>query len=31
MATAPDLTHVQPLGFFTQRLATADPSVADAI
>ena len=23
MATAPDLTHVQPLGFFTERLADA--------
>src|SRR5688500_13087758 len=31
MATAPDLTHVQPLGFFTDRLADADPAVADAI
>jgi ribose 5-phosphate isomerase B len=25
MATAPDLTHVQPLGFFHRRLADADP------
>ena len=31
MATAPDLTHVQPLGFFTERLADADPKVAAAI
>jgi glycine hydroxymethyltransferase len=31
MATAPDLTHVQPLGFFTRRLSDADPAVADAI
>ena len=31
MATAPDLTHVQPLGFFTRRLGEADPAVADAI
>jgi glycine hydroxymethyltransferase len=31
MATAPDLTHVQPLGFFTERLADADPKVAEAI
>ncbi|MFL6771556.1 MAG: serine hydroxymethyltransferase, partial [Sphingomicrobium sp.] len=31
MATAPDLTHVQPLGFFTRRLADADAAVADAI
>jgi glycine hydroxymethyltransferase len=31
MATAPDLTDVQPLGFFTERLANADPKVADAI
>ena len=31
MATAPDLTHVQPLGFFTERLAAADPKVAAAI
>jgi glycine hydroxymethyltransferase len=31
MATAPDLTDVQPLGFFTERLADADPKVAEAI
>ena len=31
MATAPDLTHVQPLGFFTRRLGEADPAVAEAI
>jgi glycine hydroxymethyltransferase len=31
MATAPDLTHVQPLGFFTEHLADADPMVAAAI
>ena len=31
MATAPDLTHVQPLGFFTRRLGEADSAVADAI
>ena len=31
MATAPDLTHVQQSGFFTRRLADADPAVADAI
>ena len=31
MATAPDLTHVQPAGFFTRRLADADAAVADAI
>jgi glycine hydroxymethyltransferase len=31
MATAPDLTHVQPLGFFTRRLGEADPAVSDAI
>ena len=31
MATAPDLTDVQPLGFFTERLADADSKVADAI
>jgi hypothetical protein len=31
MATAPDLTHVQPLGFFTRELAEADPAVEDAI
>jgi len=31
MATAPDLTDVQPLGFFTERLADADPTVAAAI
>jgi len=31
MATAPDLTDVQPLGFFTERLANADPKVAEAI
>ncbi len=31
MATAPDLTDVQPLGFFTERLADADPKVAAAI
>jgi len=31
MATAPDLTHVQPLGYFTERLADADPKVAAAI
>jgi glycine hydroxymethyltransferase len=31
MATAPDLTDVQPLGFFTERLTDADPKVAEAI
>jgi len=31
MATAPDLTHVQPLGFFTETLSSADPAVAAAI
>jgi glycine hydroxymethyltransferase len=31
MATATDLTDVQPHGFFTQALASADPAVADAI
>src|SRR5213595_3720097 len=31
MATAPDLTHVQPLGFFTRDLADADPAVDAAI
>src|ERR687897_3680295 len=31
MATAPDLTDVQPLGFFTERLADADPKIAAAI
>src|SRR5919106_4769817 len=31
MATAPDLTHVQPLGFFTRRLGEADPAVSEAI
>jgi len=31
MATAPDLTDVQPLGFFTERLADADSKVAEAI
>ena len=31
MATAPDLTDVQPLGFFTEALADADPKVAEAI
>jgi glycine hydroxymethyltransferase len=31
MATAPDLTEVQPLGFFTQTLGSADPKVAEAI
>jgi len=31
MATAPDLTDVQPLGFFTQPLGLADPAVAKAI
>ncbi|MCY7338951.1 MAG: serine hydroxymethyltransferase, partial [Sphingomonas bacterium] len=31
MATAPELTDVQPLGFFTQSLAHADPKVAAAI
>jgi len=31
MATASDLTDVQPLGFFTQALGSADPAVADAI
>src|SRR5215217_1152248 len=31
MATAPDLTHVQPLGFFTRGLSEADPKVAEAI
>ena len=31
MASAPDLTDVQPLGFFTESLRDADPKVADAI
>ncbi len=31
MASAPDLTDVQPLGFFTETLRDADPKVADAI
>jgi glycine hydroxymethyltransferase len=31
MATAPELTDVQPLGFFTERLNDADPAVAAAI
>ncbi len=31
MATAPDLTDVQPLGFFTERLTDADPKVSTAI
>ena len=31
MATAADLTDVQPLGFFTERLADADPKVSAAI
>ena len=31
MATAPDLTDVQPLGFFTEPLAAADPEIAEAI
>ncbi len=32
MATATaDLTHVQPLGFFTEHLGNADPKVAAAI
>jgi len=31
MATAPDLTDVQPAGFFTHNLAEADPSIEDAI
>ena len=31
MATAPDLTDVQPLGFFTEALGQADPKVAAAI
>ena len=31
MATAPDLTHVQPLGFFTRSLSEADPAVDEAI
>jgi glycine hydroxymethyltransferase len=31
MATAPDLTDVQPLGFFTEKLTDADPKVAEAI
>jgi len=31
MATAPDLTDVQPVGFFTRTLASADPAVAEAI
>ena len=31
MATAPGLTDVQPIGFFTERLADADPKVAAAI
>ena len=29
MATAPDLTDVQPLGFFTERLADADPGATN--
>ena len=31
MATAPELTDVQPLGFFTEALGQADPNVAAAI
>jgi glycine hydroxymethyltransferase len=31
MATAPNLTHVQPSGFFTRALADADPAIAKAI
>jgi glycine hydroxymethyltransferase len=31
MATAPELTDVQPAGFFTRGLADADPFIADAI
>ena len=31
MATAAKLNEVQPEGFFTRRLADADPAVADAI
>jgi glycine hydroxymethyltransferase len=31
MATAPELTDVQPHGFFTDRLAQADPRIAEAI
>src|SRR6476661_8010164 len=31
MASMPDLTDVQPLGFFTENLRDADPKVADAI
>ena len=29
--TSPDLADVQPLGFFTRTLATADPAVAAAV
>ncbi len=31
MATAPDLTDVQPAGFFTRGLAEADPAIEDAV
>ena len=31
MATAPELTAVQPAGFFTRALADSDPKVAAAI
>jgi glycine hydroxymethyltransferase len=31
MATAPNLTDVQPSGFFTRALADADPAIAKAI
>src|SRR5687767_15754403 len=31
MATAPDITDVQPTGFFTRGLSGADPKVAAAI
>ncbi|HET9337072.1 MAG TPA: serine hydroxymethyltransferase, partial [Sphingomicrobium sp.] len=31
MATAPELTDVQPAGFFTRHLGDADPAVAEAI
>ena len=31
MASAPDLTDVQPLGFFTRSLAEADPAIAKGV
>ena len=31
MATAPELTDVQPAGFFTRKLGDADPAVAEAV